>query len=509
MTLISRKISLVVPVLLAFLLITTTAASLISSTFIASYGTINYSSVFSKAYQKSELRGVLVKFIYWYEYDADLIAQTLASYGFNAVYLEVNPFVWTGYMLKDFQSMIDASKKYGLDFHVLFLYYGYDSGYTDAAEAPYPYGLKGSDPDWRMIDVDGNPVDWSCFQRASARARVKQVIETMLTFFPDIVDINHDYIRYPTEMTHRVCYCNECKAAFEQWLQVVGKAPIGEQWPGPFAYGAPRWKDFAEWRVNPINNRVRDVRQWALAKNPNLIFTADTWIPFPGWTPDLYKEELGADYPYWISQGWLDAINPMIYTNDLSYLTYAIDNIIEYQLGSSKGAIPLVPFISHGGPGVGYDAVSIDFWVQEIDTIRQKGGNGFIIWRYSGPGLSAGFTDITPYLAAIRDRSAKGAYPVFRQSGPFIAGSTITWQTSLPTIGKVEYSQTPIFTATPKTGSLLPYVEIDYVPGTILSESTPTQNHAITIPLSPPFYFRIRDEDSNVELASPVYLVTG
>jgi len=512
MTLISGKRtsarSLVVPVLLAFLIIAASAAPLDSAAHIASNGTIDYSGGFSKAY-RSEWRGVLVKFLSKYSHDDNLICQTLASYGFNAVYLEVNPFAWTGSMLSHFQDMITACKTYGLELHVLFLYYGYDSSYdTDIL----PYGLGGSNPDWRMVDASGSYVDWCCLQRASTRARVKQVVETMLTLFPDIVDINHDYVRTPMSGegidSYGVCYCSECKAAFQKWLAQNGKTFTGT-W-SDYYHGSSHWADFAEWRCTPINNIIRDVRQWALAKNPNLIFTADIWSPYAGWTPDYYKDYMAQDPAYWISQGWIDTLNPMRYTNSMSSLITTMDNVIQYHTGGDKGAIPLVPFITQGGSGSGVSAVPINFWVQEIDYLRQRGCNGFIIWRYGGPGFSAsGFTDVTPYLAAIRDSCAKGAYPVFKQSRSYAIGSTIIWRTSLPTTGKVEYSQTPIFTATPKTGSLLPYVDIDYVNGTILFEPTPTENHEITVPLSPPFYFRIRDVDSNVELASPVYLNTG
>jgi len=501
MTLISGKRAriLVVPVLLAFLIIATCASSLDGTASIASYGTIDYSDVFSEVYRKSELRGVLVKFLGQYAHDDDLICQTLASYGFNAVYLEVNPFCWTDSMLSQFPDMISACKKHGLDFHVLFLFYWYDAS-------------AGSDPDWRMVDSNGNYVNWCCLQRASTRARVKQVIETMLTNFPDIVDINLDYIRYPAGEggidSYSVCYCDECKAAFLQWLTDNSKTFTGN-WADYYHDGS-HWAEYAEWRCEPINNIVRDVRQWALAINSHVLITADVWSPYAGWTPDTYKEFIGQDPAYWISQGWLDAVNPMRYADSMSRVQQ-LQDVIQYWTGAEKGAVPLVPFISPGSPGSGISPVSTDFWVQEIDYLRQIGCNGFIIWRYCGPGFDETGTklDITPYLAAIRDSCAKGAYPVFTQSQPLITDSLITWWTSLPTTGTVEYSQTPMFTATSKNGSLLPYVDIDYVPGTILSESAPTQNHEITVPLSPPFYFRMRDVDPNVELASPVYLNTG
>jgi PKD repeat protein len=470
--------------------------------------TVQATPVQAQYKRKSELRGVLVKFLTQYAHDDDLICQTLASYGFNALYLELYPFFWTGNSLNQFQEMIDACKKYGLEFHVLFAFYGYDPSYTDASESGNPYGLEGSDPDWRMVDANGNYVNWCCLQRASTRARVKQVIETMLTWFPDIVDINLDYIRYPTSSEgidqYSICYCNECKAAFQGWLAINGKTFTGN-W-ADYYHGGSHWLEYAEWRCEPINNMVRDVRQWALLVNSNLMFTADVWSTYVGWTPDTYKEYMGQDPAYWISKGWLDAINPMKYTDDISSLQRLQDEI-QYQTGDAKGAVPLVPFITPGSPGSGVSPVSTSFWVQEIDYLRSIGCNGFIIWRYCGPGFSETGTtlDITPYLAAIRDSCTKGAFPVFTQSQPSIAGSLVTWLTSLPTTGKVEYSQTPIFTATPKTGSLLPYVDIDYVPGTILSESTPRTNHAISVPGPPPSYVRIRDEDTNIELATLMY----
>jgi len=508
MNLISGKKSFVVPALLIFLLITTSAAMLDCSTYIGSYGTIKYPTV-SSAYQNSELRGVLLKY-HWEPHNYDLICKTIATYGFNALYAEVDIMAWTGHDISYFPDIINACNKYGLEFHVLVKFGHYDPSYTDQSESSYPYGLSGSNPNWRMIDENGNYVDYSCFQKISVRNRVKQVIELILNLFPEIVDINFDYVRYEPVGSAVVCYCSECKDAFANWLAENGKDPIGPEWPGPFVYGGTRWKDFAEWRCNPVNNMIKDVRQWALAKNPNLIFTADTWASYASWEPDSYKEEIGQDPAYWISQDYLDALNPMMYTDSVSTLTKMINDEQQYRLGNSKGAIPLVPFITQGGPGADVDSpIPINTWIQMIDTIRQKGCNGFVIWRYAGPGFTASdFTDITPYLSAIRDSTTKGEYPVFKQSRPSAIGSTITWQTSLPTTGKVEYSQTPLFTAIPKTGTHLPYLDIDYVAGTILSEPSVTQNHLIVVPLSPPFYFRIRDLDSNVELASRVFMVS-
>jgi hypothetical protein len=462
------------------------------------------------------LRGCLIKYILNHAHNDTLIAQTLANYGFNAVYMECNPFAFFGLDVSFFQDMINACKKYNLTFHVLLkLEAGTGPDYTDAHEN-YGYNLTGYRSSWCTALENGTSTGFISFSADAARNRIKQVVQTLLTFFPDIVDLNIDYVRYPTSdlssipnIHYRVPYDDASKTAFLAWLTANGKNFSGN-W-SDYYHGGLHWTDFATWRINPINDIVRDIRAWALAVKPTVMITADVWTPYYGWTPDEYKEVMGQDPAYWISQGWIDSINPMNYVSDLATLQYRMTQESTYWLGgTAKGAIPLVPFITQGGPGADVSTpISNSTWLQQINYLRQSGANGFIIWAYDGPGLDESWTDITPYLALIRDSSQKGAFPVFRQTNPTVLGSTITWQTSLPTTGKIEYSLTQMFSATPKNGTLLPYVKIDYIPGTILSESAPTQTHSITVPLSPPFYYRVRDNDTNVELASPVYLVTG
>jgi PKD repeat protein len=464
----------------------------------------------SQGPQKSELRAVLVKPLAQYTHDCDLICKTLSDNGFNAVYVEANPFAWTGLAMADFQSMIDACKKYGLDFHVLLtLGIGTNVGYSDALEASYPYGFTGYRAEWCTVTDTGTLTIYPSFASQAARDRVKQVIQTMLTYFPDIVDFNLDYVRYSMDsgLNYKTPYDDASKAAFLAWLSANGKTFTGN-W-ADYYHGGSRWTEFAEWRCIPINNIVRDIRAWALAIKPDVTITADVYTPWSvgGWTPDHYPEQMGQDPAYWISQGYIDAINPMNYVPNAADLQYRTDQEIAFWLGTAKGAIPLVPFITQGGPGNDVpSAIPIGTFIDQINYLRNTGCNGFIIWMYEGPGfVTGGFTDITPYLVAIKNNTTKGAFPAFNQTRPAIAGSTVTWQTSLPTIGKVEYSQNPIFVATPKVGSYLPYLDIDYIPGTIISESTPTTNHMITVPLAQPFYSRIRSEDSNIEIASPVY----
>jgi len=467
--------------------------------------------------QISEFRGVLLKYLNTYSHNDTLICETLANYGFNALMLEVSPWGWTGDMLKNIPSLANACKQYGLKLYVLFCFYG-GGYYPEYYKDMYPLLTDGNDS-WRMVDNQGNFVNWNCLQKNDSRKRVKAVIDTLMSNYgDDIAGIIFDYIRMPSSSEgideRSVCYCDECKEAFLEWLSTVGKTFTGN-W-SDYYYGGSHWLDYAEWRTNPINNMVRDVRAWALAWNPNIKFGAAVWSPYRpqwGWTPDGYIEGIAQYTSYWVSQGWLDFLCPMEYTSDMTSLQFAMNQTLQYWTGGNattgtKGAIPLVPFITYGQYGTGVSPVSISFWVSEINHLRAIGCNGFIIWGYSGPGMNWG-VDAIPYLEAIKNNCTKGAFQVFTQTAPTISGSEITWITSAPTTGKVEYNTTPLFIAVPKMGSKLPYVDIDYAGGTIIAESTPTTIHHITVPIQPPFYFRVLNNDTNIELASWTCLSSG
>jgi hypothetical protein len=407
--------------------------------------------------------------------------------------------------------MIDACKTYNLTFHVLVtMNVGTGPSYTDDSEATYPYGFTGYRSSWLTKLDDGSTSNTMSFSSNATRERVKQVIQTMLINFPYITDINLDYIRY-VDNNYRVPYDDASKAVFQTWLTANGKTFTGN-W-ADYYYGGSHWRDFAQWRCIPINDVVRDVRTWAQAIKPTIMITADVLTPWsvPGWTPDTIPEACGQDVAYWISQGYLEAVNPMNYVPTLADLQYRTDNETTYWLGQSpKGAIPLIPFVTQGGQDadVNYPLDNAT-WLSQIDYIRTK-CNGFIIWKYEGPGFVTGdFTPLIDYLELINKSSTKGMFTTFDQYRPSVSGSVIAWTTTVSTTGSVEYSTLPIFPGVPYSGTKLYYMDIDYSPGTVITNSTASTQHVFTVPIPPPFYYRVIDNDGNIELASHVYLVTG
>jgi hypothetical protein len=506
-----------VPVLLVILSVIAGAfAQYSSSVYIANRGRISVSSI---AYQ-SELRGVLIKQNY-VPPDPTTICDTLVQYGINAIYYQINPFYYTGLDLSRFGAMIDAIKVkqnqgYDLDFHVLMTVgFGTGTDYTTQNNEQYwPYGFTGYQQVWCTYDNTGQLTRYPAYRGTEAKDRIKEVIQKMLTLYPDIVDINLDYIRYQTDngINWMIPYDNASKSDFLTWLTANGKIFTGT-WSDYFYSNGSKWTDFAQWRATTVNRIVTDITAWAREIEPSIRVTADVFCPWIGtWYPDTLIEEIGQDTAYWISQGYLNSVDPMNYYQTLADMQYRVNKEKQYWLGADqhptgKGAIPLVPFITTGGSGTG-GVVPIDVFIQQINFLRDSGCNGFILYMYDGPGFSTGWNPTVPYLAAIRDNTTKGAFPTFTQNTPSAVGNIISWQTSLPTLGSVEYSTSPLFVATPYTRRVST-VDVDYSAGTVITNPNATTQHTFTLPISTPFYYRVIDNDSNIELASSVHLATG
>jgi len=240
------------------------------------------------------------------------------------------------------------------------------------------------------------PVNWVCPTKQAVRDAIESVVTELVSNY-DIDGFCFDYIRYRDS---DMCYCDECKAKFEEWL-----GETISEWPGDFAPGGSRQEEFLEWRVIPITEIVRDVRTLALSINPNLTLSAAVypipWWGSPEWARDYYKLELGQDSADWVAKGYLDYANPMIYTKDINEFNISIERTYQYMVEGQNEK--LVPFITTASPETGWDPVPLDVFLAEYELCL-KYGSGCFIWRYYGPGYEETGTtppDIRPYLSLI------------------------------------------------------------------------------------------------------------
>ncbi|NWF86635.1 family 10 glycosylhydrolase [Candidatus Bathyarchaeota archaeon] len=430
---------------------------------------------------KSDIRGVFLHTPWGYNPQWNVIADTCLSYGINTIVIETyTSHFWSGSGIVDFQELrtaITAFHNKGLSVHVLLC----------VALTP--------DTGMKAKNSAGATVDWLCFTKNVSKTMLKAVAESLARDY-DIDGLMFDYIRWDTENGF-ICFCNECKARF-----IVDTGLTDVNWPADCLPSGRYYWDFIQWRCIPVTEAMRDMRNAMLAINPNLLFSAAVWPAFQD-CGNYWVEEIGQHTADWVDKGYLDFVSPMVYTTTLTG-TDSVDQLTrnsrDFYVGGSEGKIPLVVFTTidiDGSPR------NINNFVEATRLMRNNGADGWIIWRYGGPGLTAYF-DVRPYLGALQETGLMEPIWTIQNLtvsiNPGRTAATISWTTTVPTKSRIEYANHPLFNATVRYddfGRPIYYKDIDYVGGTIQENTTLKTTHSFTILITDETRFRIQCIDAN------------
>jgi len=454
-------------------------SSLMNGVVIRSTGRIG--TVAPIAY-KSEIRGVFFhEVIFGYSHNWTLIANTLAPYGINCVFINLmqGPDKRPD---SEWFSSINAFHSVGIKVIVDVNVLG-DVAYNTTTSA---------------VTSTGSTADWNNPINPVFRTLMKNAIENVTATY-DIDGFMWDYIRYATD---DMDYSSESRAAFETWL---GEGPI-TNWT-QFYPNQPRWNEFAEWRTIPVTDLVRDMRSWALAIKPNLEFSLAAWTYFSD-VPIYWRKFIGQDTGAWIKEEYLDLVAPMMYTQTIygktgETLESEIDADLKYMTGGSEGKIPLVACLdcARGITPEGFKA--------EVDYVRSRGLDGFIIWRYGGPG--SGLTpDIRDFLSILDMPDAFALRGIEVSASETVA--TINWTTDLPATSRIEYSASPLFNASWKIWDDFHYWDTDHINGTIKEDNANVTSHSIILTellSGTKYYFRVQSQDESGIATSKVLTFTA
>ena len=466
-------------------------SSLMNDVIIRSTGRIATATTAPMAH-KGEIRGVFIQCGTWsVPPDWDVIAQTLKDYKIDVVYGEFLS-IHGGYYDSVYSDLGDIyGNQLGQALTAL-----HSRGIEVHVSMDVVYVPKDSQTELQAIDSDGNPYPWTCPTKQATRAWIKNLVEELVTKY-DIDGFMFDYIRYDSA---NICYGSECKAKFEEYLEetIVN-------WPGDFAPSGSRYKEFMEWRVIPITELVRDMRNWMLAIKPDLEFSVAAWTLFQD-APTYWRYWIGQDTADWVRNGYLDAVAPMMYTTNLNNLEDYILNDFKYMVGGPEGKVPLLPLITTGVES----PVDPNAFKAVVDKVRSLGADGWIIWRYGGPG-SAITPDIRDYLSLIDMPDVFSLRNI--QVSTVETNATVTWTTDLLATSKVEYSTSPLFNASFEYKASLDfhYWNIDHIAGVLIEDNTPVTNHSITLTSLLPgtkYYFRVQSEGSGGIATSKVLTFT-
>lgn len=422
--------------------------------------------------------------------DWSLIAQTLHKYNVSVVVVEMMSPRYAAYSSNVIQrstSAIDVNK---------------------ALSALHPLGIEfyvamdvlylTPEPEYMSVAADGTAIDWLCPVKEISRNYLKAIVEELVTQYPDIDGFMFDYLRWDLRLD--MGYCDECKASLEMWLGETINA-----WPGDFAPGGSRHKEFLEWRVTPITQLLVDMISWMKAIKSDLKIAAAPWTIYPPGGLAERNKWLGQDWTDWVAKGYLDWVAPMIYVYPHELETIfrpSVQGNIKYGLGGPEGKIPLIIFVANQFPVV----KTPEELKAEVDIIREEGADGWIIWRYGGPGV--GETDIEPYLQVL------DTFDVFSISDISVMSTNdsavIAWKTNLPATSRVEYSTSPLFNASRNYDPLnnFDYWDIDHVEGTIVEDAMLVTSHSVTLTglhEGVLYYYRVQSADQYGVATSRVY----
>jgi len=492
---------LVVMILPTILGISSVMARLTAYYTISSSGSISTTSptiLDFKMDDKSEIRAMFFHFTSLSaSNDWNLIVNTLHDYDINILVIEGMMPKYAAYP----SNVITASA--GLNFidEVLPLAHAVGIEVYIAMDILY----ETPNTDWGCVDSSGNYINWLNPLKQEVRTYLKDIVEELVTKYPDIDGFMFDYIRWEWQgATPDMDYSPESKIALEQWL-----GETINTFPGDFAPNGLRFNDFLEWRIDVITQLLVDMIGWMKAIKPDLKISVAPWTILktgPQYEWAERRKLIGQDWTDWVMKGYLDWVAPMayFYPNELEiYFRPSVRADVELGVGGPEGKIPMIIFVANQFPTL----KTPEEFKAEIDVLREEGVDGWIIWKYGGPG--AGGVDIRDYLNVFDLPPVSSMKELTVYLNEQNKSATVTWTTDIPATTRVEYSTSLLFNATwiYDPGWDFNYLDIDHNQGTNAQNLENVTQHAITLSnldLNTTYYFRVQSQSQGIA-TSKVY----
>jgi len=335
--------------------------------------------------------------------DWDAVMQDLASAGLNAIFpnfcdagganyeSDVLPRA-RNYERDELAACIEAARKYNIEVHPWRINWRLGKGTPERI-------AELTDADRLTLSDEGDTGDWLC---PSDERNLKLEIAAMLEMaekYP-VDGIHFDYIRYGGG---HFCYCEKCHANFERDAGV----DVAD-WPKDVLKGGPQYDTFQDWRREQITRLVREVYKRAHEIRPDIVVSAAVFYNWPS-----SRVSIGQDAAAWAREGIIDLLMPMTYTDSNERLAKATEEHVRLTQGRALIAEGIGAFSSHSqftGP---------DQLIQQIETSRRLGADGFCIFSYGSslkqgflPPLAEGCTGaqtFTPMLRPVASFSSGGA----------------------------------------------------------------------------------------------------
>lgn len=207
------------------------------------------------------------------------------------------------------EECVAACERHGIDLHCYVNNFPVGSPDSEVAQQ-----LKAEGRWQKTATAEDWP--WLC---PSQEANLQLVEDAMVELVRDydIAGVQYDFIRYSRP---DVCFCDDCRAAFEERI-----GHVVENWPDDCLEGGPLYEEWMDQRADLITNAVRRTSAAVRAEDPDAIISAAVFAM----PPEEAKINVGQEWDLWCREGLLDALCPMSYTADNANYEATVSMILE------------------------------------------------------------------------------------------------------------------------------------------------------------------------------------
>lgn len=201
-----------------------------------------------------------------------------------------------------------AAKRHGIALHLYVNNFPVGSPNSEIAQQLRVQGR------WQK-NAASEDVPWLCPSSPENLALVEAAMVELARDY-DIAGVQYDFIRYGSA---DVCFCERCRAGFEQR---VGRAV---DWPAECLAGGALHEEWLDYRADLITEAVRRTSAAVRAVNDDVVISAAVFAM----PPERAKETVGQEWDLWCREGYLDALCPMSYTPENAAYEDTVRTILE------------------------------------------------------------------------------------------------------------------------------------------------------------------------------------
>ncbi len=222
----------------------------------------------------------------------------------------------------------------------------------------------------------------------------KEVQDNIFNIWMDVatryaVDgLHFDYVRYPNpHFDYSRASLDRFRGEMERSLAEEEREALADEFQNdPLVYATKFPDKYAQFQRRQVTALVERIYKGIKAARPNVVISAAVFADDRDAARTRYQ-----DWKTWLRQGWLDVVCPMAYTPDTEGFRKQIANAMSHSAGKKVWG------------GIGAFKQPAEGAVEKIQTGRELGADGFILFSYDSSIKVSNLNPQGDYLERVHD----------------------------------------------------------------------------------------------------------